>query len=226
MRIKMLLSIGRDAKTIKGEKVGFKTGILYLTPGSWRCPFASEGCRKGCLNTAGRGGMTCTQKARQRRTLLLEKSPTVFNMLLKQELKLFEKRWKGYNKCVRLNGTSDIDFKSIRSSLSSLIFYDYTKSLKRAIKYKLLSYITPKSKRYYLVYSLKETDKTWKIWLNFLLGINTAVVFRKDLPKRYKGIKVISGDETDLRFLDPPRVIVGLKAKGKAKKDFTGFVKL
>ena len=36
--------------------------------------------------------------------------------------------------------------------------------------------------------------------------------------------KVVNGDESDLRFLDPRNSIVGLKAKGKAKKDTTGFV--
>ena len=55
-------------------------------------------------------------------------------------------------------------------------------------------------------------------------GMNVAVVFRKELPATYLGRKVINGDETDLRFLDEKNVIVGLKAKGKAKKDTSGFV--
>ena len=54
--------------------------------------------------------------------------------------------------------------------------------------------------------------------------MNVAVVFRKELPATYLGRKVINGDETDLRFLDEKNVIVGLKAKGKAKKDMSGFV--
>jgi hypothetical protein len=53
--------------------------------------------------------------------------------------------------------------------------------------------------------------------------MNIAAVF-KELPEKYIGRPVINGDETDLRFLDPKGVIVGLKAKGKAKKDTTGFV--
>jgi hypothetical protein len=36
---------------------------------------------------------------------------------------------------------------------------------------------------------------------------------------------VFNGDDSDLRFLDPKNVIVGLYAKGKAKSDTTGFVK-
>jgi hypothetical protein len=45
------------------------------------------------------------------------------------------------------------------------------------------------------------------------------------MPETYMGIPVFNGDESDLRFLDPHGVIVGLYAKGKAKKDTTGFVK-
>jgi hypothetical protein len=58
--------------------------------------------------------------------------------------------------------------------------------------------------------------------------MNVAVVFNtkkgKPLPKTYYGIKVVEGDDTDLRFLDSKRVIVGLRAKGNAKKDRSGFV--
>jgi len=37
-------------------------------------------------------------------------------------------------------------------------------------------------------------------------------------------VKVVNGDETDLRFLDGKNKIVGLVQKGLAKKDETGFV--
>jgi hypothetical protein len=56
------------------------------------------------------------------------------------------------------------------------------------------------------------------------MGGNVAVVFRKDLPTTYKGYQVVNGDVSDLRFLDPNNSIVGLKAKGKAKTDMSGFV--
>ena len=38
------------------------------------------------------------------------------------------------------------------------------------------------------------------------------------------GYAVYNGDETDVRFKDPKGVVVGLIAKGDAKKDETGFV--
>ena len=58
---------------------------------------------------------------------------------------------------------------------------------------------------------------------------NVAVVFRDKIPKSYKGYEVIDGDDSDLRFLDKFKSwetggIVGLKAKGPAKKDKSGFV--
>jgi len=49
------------------------------------------------------------------------------------------------------------------------------------------------------------------------------VVFA-DPPATLWQAPVIDGTLTDLRFLDPKGVIVGLQAKGKAKKDTTGFV--
>ena len=53
-------------------------------------------------------------------------------------------------------------------------------------------------------------------------GYNVAIVFN-ELPATYNGYKVIDGTDTDLRFLDEKGVIVGLVAKGKAKKDLSGF---
>jgi len=44
------------------------------------------------------------------------------------------------------------------------------------------------------------------------------------VPESYKGYKVINGDVNDERFNDERGVIVGLKAKGEAKNDKTGFV--
>jgi hypothetical protein len=59
--------------------------------------------------------------------------------------------------------------------------------------------------------------------------MNVAVVFgvpkSKPLPVAYLNREVFNGDDSDLRFLDPKGVVVGLYAKGKAKKDTTGFVK-
>jgi len=59
--------------------------------------------------------------------------------------------------------------------------------------------------------------------LGMMAQMNVAVVF-DTIPDKYMGITVVDGTETDLRFLDPSFVVVGLKANGKAKKDASGFV--
>jgi hypothetical protein len=46
------------------------------------------------------------------------------------------------------------------------------------------------------------------------------------MPATYNGLPVFNGDDSDLRFLDPKGVIVGLYAKGRARKDTSGFVKM
>jgi len=62
-------------------------------------------------------------------------------------------------------------------------------------------------------------------------GINVSMVFAgKTLPDSYAGIRVIDGDETDLRHLDPVGVIVGLRMKGvsnafKASGAASGFAR-
>jgi len=55
-------------------------------------------------------------------------------------------------------------------------------------------------------------------------GLNISVVFRNKLPKQYLNLNVVSGDNHDLRFLDPKKSVIGLIAKGKAKHDTSGFV--
>jgi len=50
------------------------------------------------------------------------------------------------------------------------------------------------------------------------------VVFKDKFPAEFMGRRVIDGDVNDFRFNDEENVIVGLKAKGKAKKDTGGFV--
>ena len=127
--------------------------------------------------------------------------------------------------CIRLNGTSDIQWETIQLDNGNTIFeefpqvqwYDYTKIPTRKVEH---------IKNYHLTWSYSEANKKYaNYWKEALdKGMNVAVVFRKDLPKSYKNVKVVSGDMNDLRFLDEGNVIVGLKAKGKAKKDTSGFV--
>ena len=121
---------------------------------------------------------------------------------------------------VRLNGTSDILWElnsDIIQSFPNLQFYDYTKISKR------FSFAIPAN--YHLTFSLSESNDNDALKV-LGLGHSIAAVFRdSNLPDTFMGYPVTNGDTTDLRFLDAKGVIVGLKAKGKAKKDTSGFVR-
>ena len=78
--------------------------------------------------------------------------------------------------------------------------------------------------RYTLTFSKSESNLKECDQIRFLGGVNIAVVFKNDLPKKYKNIKVIDGDKSDLEMLKYKCVIIGLRAKWDAKKDTSGFV--
>jgi len=223
-----LLGIGHDAKTKKGEKYNYLTGILYLAPAKisgWEvCPSRSEGCTSACLFTAGRGVYQNVKDARIRKTNLLFKNRSEFLDMLRHDIALLVKKAKskGMIPCVRLNGTSDLGWegiaKDIMNEFSDVQFYDYTKVLNRMIRY--CDGKMPHN--YHLTFSRSESN--WEDCVKVLKkGGNVACVFNT-LPNVYEGHRVIDGDLSDLRFNDDNNVIVGLKAKGKARKDQSGFV--
>ena len=78
-------------------------------------------------------------------------------------------------------------------------------------------------RNYHLTYSLNEDNRAHAFEI-LRKGGNISAVFRKEVLKKYNGFRVIDADETDLRFTDPRNVICGLKAKGQAKTDYSGFV--
>ena len=147
--------------------------------------------------------------------------------MLKDELIKISKKavLKGEKIAIRLNGTSDIDHLDLLKRYSgidfldpfysSLLFYDYTPNPNYIKKYQ--------NSNYKLTFSRKEDNeqKCIEILNN---GGNVAVVFANELPKFWQGYPVINGDLTDLRYFDPENVVIGLTAKGKAKKDLSGFV--
>ena len=76
---------------------------------------------------------------------------------------------------------------------------------------------------YHLTYSLNEDNRNNAFDI-LNRGGNISAVFRKSLPKKYNGFKVVNADAHDLRFLDGDNIIAGLLAKGKARNDYSGFV--
>ena len=222
-----LLNIDNNAKTVKGQKKGYKTAILYLAPstqsGFQVCPMASEGCKKACLYTAGHGAFSNVQQGRINKTRWFMQDRQSFLTQLKKEISNHIKNCdkKRYIPCVRLNGTSDISWENydIIQAFPNVQFYDYTKIYKRALKYVNGQYPS----NYHITYSLNEDNKKEAFEILKLRG-NISAVFRKYLPKTYQGYTVINADDTDLRFTDDNNVIAGLVAKGQAKKDYSGFV--
>jgi hypothetical protein len=233
---KALLSVSSDAKTIKGETLGFLTGILYLAPATttkWNtCPMAKLAqCDVACLNSAGRGAFSSVQQARINKTTWFFTERNDFMQQLVVDItKLIRKANKqGLKPLVRLNGTSDIrwetvgftdvngiEYVNIFAAFPDIQFYDYTKRGNR----------TELPSNYDLTFSYSGVEGFQPYVENALLNnMRMAVVFRKekDIPTTFMGIPVVSGDNSDVRHLDD-KVIVGLYAKGKAKLDTTGFV--
>lgn len=134
----MELLTTRNFKTEKGNKFGYRTGILHFQPfnlsGKQVCPKASAGCAKACLNTSGHGRYDNVQQARKRRTLMYFNEPELFHTKLVKDIETLVRRAKntGEEAVFRLNGTSDIPKMDIKYSnlYPEIQFYGYTKILK------------------------------------------------------------------------------------------------
>jgi hypothetical protein len=250
--MRKLLTLSQP-KIDKGLGYGYWTAVLHLAPGELSgfqvCRFATAQCLAGCLNTAGHGGIgagslsaiasgrktNTVQQCRIARTKLLFQDREAFFAQLVNEIGAHEERARRASlvPAVRLNGTSDlpwermplpaslVDFPAnIFQAFPNLQFYDYTK---RPNRVNLPS-------NYHLTFSLAETPESLvHAETELARGRNVAVVFGvargKPLPASYLGRPVIDGDLHDLRFLDVPGVIVGLRAKGRARRAPHGFVK-
>ena len=220
-------------KTIKGEKYGWKTYGIHLSPntvsGYKVCYDATQGCIDACLDTAGRGAMPSVQTARTNKTKRFFEDRSGFLTDLWKEVASAIKSAtrKDLKFCMRPNLTSDLPWELIKHKGETLIdafnpcrFYDYTKSLKRFTRF--LNGELPEN--YHLTFSRSEETTNQLVIALCKSGGNVAVVFRDHLPDKYLGIDVLDGDDNDLRFLDTTGCIVGLVEKGLAKKDMTGFV--
>ena len=168
------------------------------------------------------GAFSNVQSARIAKTLAFFKDKEGFIQSIKKDIVALVKKAKkaGMLPCVRLNGTSDIPWHKmdIMESFPEVPFYDYTPNKQRMIDY--LDGKLPSN--YSLTFSRKEDNESACEEI-LARGGNVAAVF-KSMPTTWKGIPCFDGDQSDLRFLDPRGVIVALKAKGKAKKDTSGFV--
>jgi hypothetical protein len=219
-----------NPKIQKGTKLGYLSFILHLAPadlsGKETCPKRTAGCTAACLNTAGRGGMfkrgentNMIQKARIRKTQYFFANRDAFMVDLAQDIRKaikFAER-KGLKPVFRLNGTSDLSWEkywvpvydmTLFELFPQVQFYDYTKVLGRKVS---------AFPNYHLTFS-KADGNDADVAEALMQGMSVVAVY-DEIPAG-----VPSADETDLRFLDPKGVMLGLKAKGRAKKDYSGFV--
>ena len=227
-----LLSTG-SIKIDKSNNIQDKyfSRILYLASDDLAdgkrtvCPYAKIAkCSEGCLFSAGNGNYPNVVKARIRKTLLFLNDREEFLNLLLKDIDKFLNECDKLNKlpALRLNGTSDIQWETIKVKDDKHIFdlfpqiqwYDYTKIPTRKVN---------DIPNYHLTWSYSEANEKYAALFNKIKH-NKAVVFKHALPKIFKGLKVIDGDKHDMRFLDRSNVVVGLKAKGKARTDTSGFV--
>lgn len=223
-----------STKTVKGEKLGFLTGIVYLVPDTKLCPHAKlAGCLSACLNTAGRGAFNSVQNARQSKTDFFYNNQQSFLLSLCADIWTLQNKAKklGFTPLVRPNGTSDIPYENLAvvdglnifQLFPEVQFYDYTKHPSRNLTGKTCG-------NYDLTYSFSAiTPKPISIkGLTNPHNSRTAVVFQKraDIPVVFRNWAVVDGDDTDVRHIEPKSVVVALYAKGKAKNDTSGFTQI
>jgi hypothetical protein len=219
-----------NPKIQKGTAKGYLSFILHLAPadlsGREVCAKRTKGCTAACLNTAGRGGMfrkgentNVIQRARVRKTEYFFNNRAEFMFDLLQDIvkAVNYARRKGLKPVFRLNGTSDLSWEkydmvygqNVFEVFPTVQFYDYTKVLGRKVKH---------IENYHLTFSAADGNDS-DVAEALMQGMSVATVFDQ-IPAG-----VYSADEDDLRFLDPKGIVLGLKAKGRAKKDTTGFVR-
>jgi hypothetical protein len=218
-----------NPKIQKGTKMGYLSFILHLAPadlsGRETCPKRTAGCTAACLNTAGRGGMfkrgettNMIQKARIRKTeyFFNDRAGFMADLVSDSNKAIKFAAKQGLTPVFRLNGTSDLSWEKYEAAYGKNIFelfdyvqfYDYTKVLGRKVKH---------LKNYHLTFSKADGNDS-DVAEALFQGMSVVAVYDQ-IPAG-----VPSADETDLRFLDPKGIMLGLKAKGRAKKDYSGFV--
>lgn len=245
-----LLTVDGNPKVAKGASIGVLTGVLHLLPatrydelraaqglprlGVNLCPFAGL-CAEPCLNTAGRGGipqasyaskvfLNNVEQGRYRRTheYFTDRATFIAQLIAELGKLAAVARKHGFEPAARLNGTSDINWAArhpevVRAAQAlGVRLYDYTK---RPVRYVADAPV-------HYTYSLDVGSDREEHAIAYLrAGGNVAIVFANGLPATWNGFTVIDGDETDVRYLDPRGTVIGLKAKGKARGDTSGFVR-
>ena len=220
-----LLGIDSSYKVAKGKKLKVVTAIQYLPSDKMIssktfCSNADRnGCSKDCLKDSGRLGMMSSQRAMISRGLFYLYMNASYERQLRYEL---DKAYMTYGDdlAVRLNGTSDINYKDIIKDYPHIQFYDYTKNRNMMMKNKNKNHHYTFSGSMFSDYSIKELKQAVKDKLNIALAFNTANSKQDKLkiPSKLFGVELVSFDETDARFKDEDGSIGYLTRKGSSIK--------
>lgn len=234
--VRKLLTDGGDNpklnKSNKDEVAETLTYGLSLAPsmssGYQVCVNASPGCIKACIFRSGYASVFKSINVRRTaKTRAWFQNREAFKRQLVEEIARAERRAvrAGKRLAIRLNVFSDIPwertFPSLFTRFSGVQFYDYTKSARRAAAF-AVGEAWPTN--YHLTFSRSETNEQDCLAVLEAGGSVTVVFESKRQPATWNDYPVVNGDKTDLRFLDPRGVVVGLYAKGRGKQDETGFV--
>jgi len=232
-----------SAKAIKADKYGYLNGINYAAQHTSAgvgnmCPDASPGCISLCLGKySGQASMVAdlengtnnVRESRKRKTQFMMKDMQGYLQECCEHIERMQIKADKLGKklCIRMNGSTDIAFERIKikarggvnifKAFPDVQFVDYTKVSSR-FKPSLPNNL-------HLTFSRSEINEA-ECFAMLAKGYNVAVVFGDTFPADYLGAKVYSGDNHDLRHLDPKGGnIIALTPKGhKAKRDTSGFV--
>ena len=228
-----ILAVSQDAKTTKGEKQGYLTGVNFMAQGDTSgyevCAGRTPSCFSECLGGKGRAEFTPSIPAsRIAKTRWFFEDRTAFMTMLVRDIRALVRKADRLDltPCVRLNGTSSINWNrslgdgriNVFDLFPDIQLYDYSEQIKQMRKYMR----GEQPDNYHLTFSRKENN--WHDCVEVLeCGSNVAAVFGilkgEAMPDSYRGYQVIDGDDSDLRFLDPQQgLIVGLRPKGSNQK--------
>lgn len=224
-------------KASKSLKFGYLNGIQYLSHHNTEqdngvknmCPYASPECSAWCFGGVKRLSMKNTKTARLVRSLLLQNEKEKYLEFLHNEIQYLVRKAKRDGKilALRMNGTSDKDFNrmGVYAKYPDVQFCEYTKNVGMIRKY-VNGELPP---NLHLTLSRSELNHDFCVEMLKTGKVNVAIPFYGDHPETYETFPVVTGDDHDLRFLDPKGgYVIALKFKGyesrlKASKE-KGFI--
>ena len=184
------------------------------------CSFATDGCRRACIAEFGKGGIPSVKFARTVKTIALHRMPQLFIKRLASEIRA--KVALESEVYMRLNDYSDLRWELIAPSLfdiDGVTYWDYSKHPRRNVK---------DIDNYTVVFSAHEKFQDSKIPSLASRYDGVAVVF-SDYPTftTYKETPVKLGIHDNLADMTKDGfTVIALKAKGKARTDSSGFVRV